>query len=71
LGTISLLVGVDLHAGRVTELVSDRHACADFIALPGKLDAEYPPQIRIRLLLDNHSAHTSAECARYYCYVVH
>ena len=27
----------------------------------GKLDAAYPPQIRIRLLLDNHSAHISKE----------
>ena len=61
LGTVSLLAGLDLHTGRVTELVSDRHASADFIALLGKLDAAYPPQIRIRLLLDNHSAHISKE----------
>ena len=61
LGTVSLLAGLDLHTGRVTELVSDRHASADFIALLGKLDAAYPPQIRIRLLLDNHSAYISKE----------
>ena len=61
LGTVSLLAGLDLHTGRVTELVSDRHASVDFIALLGKLDATYPPQIRIRLLLDNHSAHISKE----------
>jgi transposase len=61
LGTVSLLAGLDLHTGRVTEIVSDHHASADFIALLSKLDQSYPPQTRIRLLLDNHSAHISKE----------
>jgi len=61
LGTVSLLAGLDLHTGRVTEIVSDHHASADFIGLLGKLDESYPPQTRIRLLLDNHSAHISKE----------
>jgi|ERR1022692_269680 transposase len=61
LGTVSLLAGLDLHTGRVTEIVSDHHASADFIALLSKLDQGYPPQTRIRLLLDNHSAHVSKE----------
>jgi transposase len=61
LGTVSLLAGLDLHTGRVTEIVSDHHASVDFIALLGKLDRGYPPPTRIRLLLDNHSAHTSKE----------
>ncbi len=52
LGTVSLLAGLDLHTGRVTEIVSDHHASADFIALPGKPDENYPVQTRIRLLLD-------------------
>ena len=61
LGTVSLLAALDLHTGRVTEIVRDRHASADFIVLLGKLDEAYPPQTRIRLLLDNHSAHVSKE----------
>lgn len=61
LGTVSLLAGLDLHTGRVTEVVSDHHASADFIALLSKLDQGYSPQTRIRLLLDNHSAHISKE----------
>src|SRR5450755_2501376 len=61
LGTVSLLAGLDLHTGRVTEIVSDHHASVDFIALLSKLDDGYPPQTRIRLLLDNHSAHISKE----------
>ena len=32
-----------------------------FTVLLGKLDATYPAHTRIRLLLDNHSAHTSKE----------
>jgi transposase len=65
LGTVSLLAGLDLHTGRVTEIVSDRHASADFIVLLGKLDAEYPAQAKIRVLLDNHSAHISKETQAY------
>ena len=65
LGTVSLLAALDLHTGRVTEIVSDRHASVDFIALLGKLDAEYPAPARIRLLLDNHSAHISKETQAY------
>jgi transposase len=61
LGTVSLLAGLDLHTGRVTEIVTDRHASADFIALLSKLDEDYPAQTRIRLLLDNHSAHISKQ----------
>ncbi len=61
LGTVSLLAGLDLHTGRVIELVRDHHASADLIALLGKLDESYPAHVRIRLLLDNHSAHISKE----------
>ena len=61
LGTVSLLAGLDLHTGRVTEIVRDHHASADFILLLIKLDESYPTQTRIRLLLDNHSAHISKE----------
>jgi transposase len=65
LGTVSLLAGLDLHTGRVTEIVSDRHASADFIALLEKLDVNYPSQTRIRLLLDKHSAHISKQTKAY------
>lgn len=61
LGTVSLLAALDLHTGRVTEMVADRHASADFIALLSKLNEVYPAQTRIRLLLDNHSAHISKQ----------
>jgi transposase len=65
LGTVSLLAGLDLHNGRVIETVSDTHASADFIAFLKKLDSAYPEQPRIRLVLDNHSAHISKETRSY------
>ena len=65
LGTVSLLAGLDLHSGRVTETVRDTHKSSDFIAFLQKLDASYPTGIPIRLLLDNHSAHISRETQAY------
>ncbi len=61
LGTVSLLAGLDLHSGRLTETISNTHKSADFIAFLKKLDGAYPVQQKIRLLLDNHSAHISRE----------
>lgn len=65
LGTVSLLAGLDLHSGLVTETVSNTHKSSDFIVFLKKLDATYPPHQRIRLVLDNHSAHTSRETRKY------
>jgi transposase len=65
LGTVSLLAGLDLHTGRVIEIVSDTHNSGDFIAFLKKLDSTYPEQRQIRLVLDNHSAHISKETRSY------
>ena len=65
LGTVSLLAGLDLHDGRITEIVSDTHNSADFITFLKKLDAAYAPHQKIRLVLDNHSAHISKETRNY------
>ena len=65
LGTVSLLAGLDLHSGRVIEEVSNTHKSADFISFLKKLDGHYPAHQRIRLLLDNHSAHISRETRAY------
>jgi transposase len=65
LGTISLLAGLDLHTGRVIEEISNTHKSADFIAFLKKLDGEFPANQKIRLLLDNHSAHISRETRAY------
>src|SRR5271169_5312720 len=65
LGAVSLLAGLDLHSGRVTETVSDTHNSGDFIAFLQKLDSAYPEHHQIRLVLDNHSAHISKETRDY------
>jgi transposase len=65
LGTVSLLAGLDLHSGRIIETISDTHKSADFIAFLQKLDAAYPEVQKIRLVLDNHSAHISKETRGY------
>jgi transposase len=65
LGTVSLLAGLDLHSGKVIETVSDTHKSADFIAFLKKLGDAYPAPQKIRLVLDNHSAHISKETRNY------
>lgn len=65
LGTVSLLAGLDLHTGKVVEIVSDTHKSADFISFLKKLDETYSSQQKIRLVLDNHSAHISKETRNY------
>ena len=61
LGTVSLLAGIDLHTGEVIPLVRDRHRSREFIEFLALVDARYPADWRIRLVLDNHSAHVSKE----------
>jgi transposase len=65
LGTVSLLAGLDLHTGTVTDIVSDTHKSKDFIAFLKKLDESYPAIATLRLILDNHSAHISKETQAY------
>ena len=65
LGTVSLLAGLDLHSGRIIETVSDTHNSGDFITFLKKLDSAYREHHKIRLVLDNHSAHISKETRGY------
>jgi transposase len=60
-GTLSLLAGIDLWSGEVLGLVRDRHRSAEFIDFLRLVDAQYPREARIRMVLDNHSAHISRE----------
>jgi transposase len=60
-GTLSLLAGIDLWTGEVLGLVRDRHRSAEFIEFLRLADVHYPAEARIRMVLDNHSAHISRE----------
>ena len=61
LGTCSILAALDLQDGHITARVEDRHRSAEFTSLLSDLDARYPPECTIRIILDNHSAHLSKE----------
>ena len=61
LGTLSLLAGIDLLTGEAIPHVSESHKSSDFIDFLTILDLKYPSEEKIRLILDNHSAHISKE----------
>ncbi len=60
-GTLSLLAGIDLVSGEVLGLVRKRHRSAEFIEFLKLADGHYPAGARIRVVLDNHSAHISKQ----------
>jgi len=45
--------------------VEDRHRSQEFVSLLKTMDAYYPPEAIIRVVLDNHSAHISRETMAY------
>lgn len=65
LGTVSLLAAIDLLTGEAIPLVSDTHKSSDFVTFLKILDGKYPKGDKIRIILDNHSAHTSRETQEY------
>ena len=65
MGTLSILAAMDLHDGHITARVERRHRSAEFILLLKDLDAHYRQDIKIRIVLDNHSAHDSKETQAY------
>jgi len=60
-GTLSLLAGIDLLTGKVHACIENRHRSREFVEFLKHLDAAYPSDTAIRLILDNHSAHSSKE----------
>ncbi len=64
-GTLSILASLELHDGQVVARVEERHRSREFVALLKDVDAHYPAGVTIRVILDNHSAHTSKETRAY------
>lgn len=64
-GTLSILAALDLHDGHIMAQVHDRHRSREHIELLKELDAYYPPESTIRIVLDNHSSHISKETMAY------
>jgi transposase len=65
LGTVSLLAGLNLITGEIIPLIRDTHKSADFIDFLKIVEEKYAEAERIRIVLDNHSAHTSKETRKY------
>jgi hypothetical protein len=65
LGTVSLLAGMNLVTGEVVGLARDSHKSSDFIDFLKTVDAKYADADKIKVVLDNHSAHTSKETRAY------
>jgi transposase len=65
LGTVSLLAGIDLHTGIVIPVVRERHRSREFIEFLMEVEKNYPADWKIRLILDNHSAHISKETTKW------
>jgi len=65
LGTVSLLAGMDLMTGEIIPLVRDTHKSADFVDFLAILDEKYGKEKKIKIVLDNHSVHTSKETRKY------
>jgi transposase len=61
MGTQSLLAGMDLVTGVVHARVEKRHRSREFVELLKQIDAAHAPATAIKIILDNHSAHTSKE----------
>ena len=60
-----ILAALDLNNGHITAQVHKNHRSREFISLLQELDAYYLPECTIRVILDNHSAHTSRETMEY------
>lgn len=64
-GTVTLMAAIDLISGEVLGSVVDRHRSKEFVDFLRRLDAHYPSDFRIQIVLDNHSAHISKETRAY------
>ena len=65
LGTVSFLASIDLLNGQVNAQVQDRHRSREFIEHLKYIDSSYPKHQKIKMILDNHSAHISKETQSY------
>ena len=64
-GTVSLMAGIDLLSGNIHAIVVDRHRSREFVQFLKMIDKNYQEKSKIRIILDNHSAHISKETREY------
>ena len=64
-GTLSLLCGIDLFTGDLFARVEEKHRSREFVGWLKDVHAHYPEEWKIKIILDNHSAHISKETQQY------
>jgi transposase len=64
-GTLALMAGIDLVSGEILARVQPRTRSREVVEWLRMVDGHYPKATKIRILLDNHSAHTSKETRSY------
>jgi transposase len=64
-GTVSLMAGIDLLTGHVHGRVVERNLSTEFIAFLQTVEGYYGKEKTIRVILDNHTIHTSAATRAY------
>ena len=64
-GTRTLWAGIDLATGEVMGLVRPRHRSREVVECLPAMEARYAPDVKIQIVLDNHSAHRSQETRAY------
>lgn len=55
------MASIDLITGKIYARVEDRHRSREFVEYLKGLDELYPVSFKIKIILDNHSAHISKE----------
>ncbi len=60
-----MLAGINLHDGKIYPIVRKQHRSREFIEFLNLIDEEIPAHLKIRVILDNHSAHVSKETQAY------
>lgn len=64
-GTLSLMAGIDLVTGHIVATVEERHRSCEFVEFLKLTDKHYEDKEKIKIILDNHSAHISKETRAY------
>jgi transposase len=64
-GASSLLAGIDLANGHVHGLLSNRCRSKDFVAFLKTVHNYYPRETLIRIILNDHTSHTSKEAEKF------
>jgi transposase len=59
------LASIDLLTGEVYGEVHEKHRSKEFVGFLKNLDLRYPKDVKIRIILDNHSSHVSIETKEY------